>query len=115
MTKASKQKDAAWRFVEYALGPDGAPVIAKTGRTVPSLRSVAESEVFLDPTQKPRHAKVFLDAIATLRSVPTVSTWPEIEDAAEPILENGMYRAQPIDEVVAQVDEATRPLFARAE
>ncbi|MBA2296122.1 MAG: sugar ABC transporter substrate-binding protein [Actinobacteria bacterium] len=115
MTKASKQKDAAWRFVEYALGPDGAPVIAKTGRTVPSLRSVAESEAFLDPTQKPRHAKVFLDAIATIRTVPTVSTWPEIEDAAEPILENGMYRAQPIDEVAAAVDEATRPLFARAE
>ena len=44
-----------------------------------------------------------------------MSTWPEIEDAAEPILENGMYRAQPVDEVVAEVDEATRPLFARAD
>ena len=24
MTKASKEKDAAWHFVEYALGPEGA-------------------------------------------------------------------------------------------
>ena len=39
---------AAWRFVEFALGPEGAPVIAKTGRTVPSLKSVAESDAFLD-------------------------------------------------------------------
>ncbi len=115
LTKASKAKDAAWRFVEYALGPQGAPVIAETGRTVPSLRSVAESDAFLDPSQKPRNAQVFLDAISTIRNVPTVSTWPEIEDAAEPILENGMYLAKPIDEVVAEVDEATRPLFARAE
>ena len=35
MTKDSKEKKAAWRFVEYALGPEGAAVIAKTGRTVP--------------------------------------------------------------------------------
>ena len=115
MTKASEEKDAAWRFVEYALGPEGAAVIARTGRTVPSLIEVAESDAFLDPTQKPKNSQVFLDAIASIRSVPTLSTWPEIEDAAGPILENGMYLAQPIDEVIAEVDEATRPLFARAE
>ena len=115
MTKASKEKDAAWRFVEYALGPEGATVIAKTGRTVPSLREVAESDAFLDPSQKPANSRVWLDAIPTIQHVPTVSTWPEIEDAAEPIIENGMYRAQPVDEVVEEVDEATRPLFARAE
>ena len=58
---------------------------------------------------------MFLDAVDEIRNVPTVSTWPEIEDAAEPILENGMYLAKPIDEVVSEVDKATRPLFARAE
>ena len=115
MTKASKAKAAAWRFVEYALGPDGAPVIARTGRTVPSHREVSRSDAFLDPTRPPANAQVFLDAVPTIRNVPTVSTWPEIEDAAEPILENGMYRARPVDEVVAEVDAATRPLFARAE
>ena len=82
---------------------------------MPSLREVAESDAFLDPAQKPANSQVFLDAISTIRNVPTVSTWPEIEDAAEPILENGMYRAQPVDEVVAEVDAATRPLFARAD
>ena len=115
MTKASEAKDAAWRFVEYALGPEGAPVIARTGRTVPSLRSVAESDAFLAPRQKPRNAKVFLDAVSTIRNVPTVSTWPEIEDAAEPILENAMYLGRPVDDVVDQIDKATRPIFARAE
>ena len=82
---------------------------------MPSLREVAESDAFLDPDQKPANSQVFLDAIPTIRNVPTVSTWPEIEDAAEPILENGMYRGKPVDEVVAEVDAATRPLFARAE
>jgi multiple sugar transport system substrate-binding protein len=115
MTKASKRKDAAWRFVEFALGPEGAPVVAETGRTVPSLRSVAESEAFLDPTKRPANSRIFLDGIEHIRRVPSVSTWPEIEDASEGILENGMYLGHPVDQVVAELDETTRPLFARAE
>ena len=114
LTKASDAKDAAWRFVEFALGPEGAPVVARTGRTVPSLRSVAESEAFLDPDAKPAHSRVFLDGIEHIRRVPSVSTWPEIEDASEGILENGMYLGEPVDEVVRKLEEATAPIFARA-
>ena len=44
-----------------------------------------------------------------------ISTWPEIEDVTGRILENGLYKALPADEVVRRIDEATRDLFARAE
>ncbi len=115
MTKASENKDAAWRFVEYALGPEGAPVVARTGRTVPSLRSVAESDAFLDPSQKPANSRIFLDGIENIRRLPTISTWPEIEDASAGILENGMYLGRSVDRVVTELDETTRPLFERAE
>ena len=54
LTKASDNKDAAWSFIEYALGPEGAPIVAKSGRTVPSLKSVAESDAFLDPDGEAR-------------------------------------------------------------
>jgi multiple sugar transport system substrate-binding protein len=115
LTKASENKDAAWRFVEFALGPRGAPVVAETGRTVPSLRSVAESEAFLDPGKKPANSRAWLDSIEGIQSVPTIATWPEIEDAAEPILENGFYKGLPVEEVVADVQEATEPIFERTE
>ena len=115
LTKRSDAKEAAWRFVEYAVGPEGAPVIARTGRTVPSLRSVAESDAFLDPQAKPRNSRVFLDGIANIRRVPSISTWPEIEDASEGILENGMYLGQDVRDVVAELEETTTPIFARAE
>jgi multiple sugar transport system substrate-binding protein len=82
---------------------------------VPSLRSVAESDAFLDPSKKPANSRVFLQGIEHIRRVPTVSTWPEIEDASAGILENGMYLGQPIDKVLADLDEATKPLFERAE
>jgi multiple sugar transport system substrate-binding protein len=114
MAGASTRKDAAWRFVEFALGFEGQRILARTGRTVPSLKDVAESGAFLDPAQKPARSQVFLEAIPTIRRVPTISTWPEIEDATAGILENGMYLGTPVPEVARQVDEATRPMFARA-
>ena len=67
MTSGSEHKDAAWRFVEFALGTKGQEILAQTGRTVPSLKSVAGSNAFLDPAQKPKNSQVFLDVIPTIR------------------------------------------------
>ncbi len=82
---------------------------------MPSLIEVSRSKAFLDPTQPPKRARVFLDAIPTIRRVPTISTWPEIEDAAEGVLENGLYRGQRPADVARELDRVTRPLFARGE
>jgi multiple sugar transport system substrate-binding protein len=115
MSAASKRKDAAWRFVEFALGSEGQRIVARTGRTVPSLISVSRSEAFLDPSQPPRNARVFLDAIPAIRRLPSISTWPEIEDATEGVLENGFYLGQPVEQVIRELDRVTRPIFARGE
>jgi multiple sugar transport system substrate-binding protein len=115
MTAASDDKDATWSFIEFALGPEGQAIAARTGRTVPSLRSVAGSAAFLDPAQEPRNSRVFLDAIPTLRSVPHISTWPEIEDAANHILEDAIYEGGNASEVAEEIALATTPIFERAE
>jgi multiple sugar transport system substrate-binding protein len=115
MTKASENKDAAWSFMEYALGPEGAAVVARTGRTVPSLRNVAESEAFLDPTAQPANSQVFLETIPVIRQVPSISTWPEIEDAAASILEEALYEGESASEVARRLRAATDPIFERAE
>jgi multiple sugar transport system substrate-binding protein len=54
MAAASKNKPAAWAFAEFANSAEGQTIVAKTGRTVPSLRSVAASPAFLDPASKPK-------------------------------------------------------------
>jgi multiple sugar transport system substrate-binding protein len=115
MTRASKNKDAAWRFLEFAFGPTGQRIMAGTGRTVPSHIEVSRSPAFLGPAQPPRSARVFLDAVPSIRQLPTVSTWPEIEDVTGGILENALYRGDRLDDVIRQLDEQTRPLFARGE
>jgi multiple sugar transport system substrate-binding protein len=115
MTKASDNKDAAWAFMEFALGPEGQRITSAVGRTVPSLREVAESDAFLDPSVSPRSSRVFLETIPVIRRVPNVSTWPEIEDAVNPILETAFYETGDVDEAARLIDEATREIFARAE
>ena len=115
MTRGGKNKAAAWNFLEYAVSAEGQKIIAATGRTVPSHIEVSTSAAFLGPAQPPRSAKVFLDAIPTVRALPTVSTWPEIEDVTAGILENALYRGDRLDDVVRDLDEQTRPLFARGE
>jgi multiple sugar transport system substrate-binding protein len=115
LTRASKEKDAAWRFMEFALGPEGQRITARSGRTVPSLIEVSRSEAFLDPKAKPAHSHVFLDTIPFIRRAPNISTWPEIEDAAEGILENGLYEGVSSIEVTRQLNARTGEMFARAE
>jgi len=114
ITRGSTNKDGAWRFVEFAMGAEGQRIIAGTGRTVPSNIEVSRSTAFLDTTKPPLNAKVFLDAIPTLQRVPTVSTWPEIEEVTNGILENALYRGDALDDVIRDLDDQTRPLFARA-
>ncbi len=115
MPTGSDRKDAAWDFLRFALSPDGQRITAGTGRTVPSDMEVSRSVVFLDPTAAPARSQVFLDGIATIRRTPSISTWPEIEDVTSGILENALYRGDRLDDVVRELDENTRELFARGE
>lgn len=102
---------AAWRFVEFAAGPRGQRILARSGRIVPSLRSVARSRDFLDPALPPRSSRVFLDAIAHVRRLPVASTWPELEDAVDLALKRAYYTELTVDETLARIaDETVAPL-----
>lgn len=104
--------EAAARFVAFATGEQGQTITALGGRTVPSLKEVATSGAFLDPTQAPADSQVFLDGIPTIRRTPVISTWPEIEDLAEEILTRAFYEpGYSIDDTIAALEEETVPLF----
>jgi multiple sugar transport system substrate-binding protein len=107
--------NAAAEFVRFATGEEGQTLGALSGRTVPSLRSVAESGAFLDPVQPPRHSEVFLDAIPTIRRTPVLPTWPEIEDVAEQVLIRAFYEeGYTVDDAIRDLDSETRGLFEEA-
>jgi multiple sugar transport system substrate-binding protein len=114
MAGKSKDKEAAWKFIEYANSVTGQEIVARSGRTVPSLRMVAESASFLDPTQKPAHSQVWLDAVPTLRTVPVMSNWPAIEDTVSKEIERAFYGQASVAEAAAAASELTQPLFQKA-
>ena len=115
MTAASDHQDEAWTFMEFALGPEGQRIAAETGRTVPSLRSIAESDVYLDPSSEPSNSQVYLDNIPLLRAVPNIGPWAEIEEMANGLIEEGYYSNAEAAEVAREVVTQTQPLFARDE
>lgn len=111
MAKASDAKDAGFRFVEFALGPEGARIVAKTGRTVPSLISVAESDAFLDATQPPASAQVFLDQIPAIKRFPILAAWNEIESKADPVIEEWFFGGEAPENLGIEIDFETFQLF----
>src|SRR5262249_55617801 len=93
----------AWSFIEFAVGPVGQGVLAETGRTVPSLRSVAESDAFLRGTTlplqfggkplglPPQRSHVFLDNVPISRQLPALATLPAVEGAFDRALKQAFY------------------------
>jgi multiple sugar transport system substrate-binding protein len=115
ISEASDAKEAAFGFIEYATGETGQEITASAGRTVPSLKEVSTSTAFLDPTQPPEHSQVFLDGIPFIQRTPVISTWTEIEDAAEEILTRAFYEdGYTIDDAIQELEAATQPLFEEA-
>lgn len=112
---SSENVVAALEFVAFAVGQQGQTLTALAGRTVPSMKAVARSGAFLDPSQPPAHSRVFLDAVPYIRRTPVIPTWPEIEDIAKEILTRAFYEpGYTVDDAIRELDEATRPLFEEA-
>ncbi len=114
LSSAAKNKDAAWRFIEFANSPEGQTLVARSGRTVPSLMAVAESDAFLDPAVRPARSRVFLDTIPVLQSVPLLSTWEEIESTASEEIERAFYGDITAEEAAILARDRTEEYFALA-
>jgi multiple sugar transport system substrate-binding protein len=109
--RASDQQAAAWHFVEFAAGPIGQTLLARAGRIVPALRAVAESPAFLDPSQPPASARVFLDQVPLVRTVPAHPAWQAIETVADEEFERAVYGFVTVDDAIAQMMRRSQPLF----
>jgi multiple sugar transport system substrate-binding protein len=111
LAASSKEKEAAWKFIEFANGAAGQELVAATGRTVPSLRTVAESPVFLEPSAAPARSRVFVAALDTMRAVPVMANWPPIEDTASQDIEQAFYGRVSVAEAAAAAIERTKQFF----
>ncbi|MBK9092457.1 MAG: sugar ABC transporter substrate-binding protein [Anaerolineae bacterium] len=114
LAAAAPDKDAAWQFIEFANSVDGQKIIAETGRTVPSLRQVAESAAFLDPAQAPASSRVFLSVIPTIRRLPLLPNWVGIEETVNREIERAFYGQATVEEATNAAVSQTLSYFQLA-
>ena len=113
IASSSRHKDAAAKFIAYAVGQQGQTVTALGGRTVPSLRSVAQSPAFLSPNRAPASSQVFLDAVPLLQHTPVTPVWPEVEDIVGTQLQRAFEDGVPLDQVLDEIRAQADPLLAK--
>lgn len=113
MTAQGKDKDSAWKFIEFAGSAEGQAILAASGRSVPALKAVAESPAFLDPAQKPAHAQVFLDSLAVGRLAPHFPIWADAEEEFSHQIEMGFFDGIGVDKVLEGIKDEAEPVLSR--
>jgi multiple sugar transport system substrate-binding protein len=78
ISATSEHQEQAWEFVKFSTGPEGQKIIAESGLFVPVLKSVGQSESYLNAHPKIQNATVFTDALANSVALPITTTWGEI-------------------------------------
>jgi multiple sugar transport system substrate-binding protein len=77
IAQASANADAAWQFVQYAIGEVGQSRLTELGFALPVLQTVAESAVYLEQESAPINHQVFLDALEYANVKPSFRGYEE--------------------------------------
>jgi multiple sugar transport system substrate-binding protein len=133
MASATTDKEAVWDFIEYAVGETGQLILAETGRIVPSRTNIAQSPIFLNgvpvdartalsgagsPAPEvalpPASSEVFLANIPAIHRLPSLSTWPEVEDIFNAEFDRAFSVPLDVPAAIARVIERSGEPLARA-
>ena len=62
MYKNTKHPDESFRLIEFLSGEEGQKLGTELGFQIPTFKSMSNTDLFLQPGQKPEHAEVFIKA-----------------------------------------------------
>lgn len=109
ISKDSKNAEAAWEFVKFAVGQQGQQRLTELGFSIPVLKSIAESPTFLEQETAPIKQQVFLDALEYAHPKPTFVGYEEwagiVGDGLIPVWNGEQELASTLDEIVPAADE----------
>ncbi len=114
MSATSEHKEAAWKFIEFATGPEGTKIRQDGKYEISPVKAIAE-EFYVEALSgdDPEHAIVFMEVLDYAVPQPLNEHWSEISDAVQQQLdlilinelsvEDGLNAAcQNINEVLSQ-------------
>lgn len=109
----TKHADAAYKLVEFLGGQEGQKEQSLMGFSIPSFKSMASTDVFLQPEEKPEHAEVFIKAVETQVAGP----WTELPNAKwfdlltqglDPVWEGKESAEEALKELKPKIDAAIK-------
>ena len=95
MAATAADKQAAWRFIEYAASAEGQAILAESGRMFPSRPDAAEALAAQEAALRPAHGAVFADTVPRLQPAPALENWVEIEVIVTDEIQNVFYGRLP--------------------
>ena len=111
--KGSKNKDEAFQLLEYITGPEGQLIIGKSGRGVPSRRSVATSKAFLEQGDG-INWQVFADGPNHEGEQPVTDIWPQMDSMTGKVLGPMWDNKANVSSTMTKLEETIQPLLDQA-
>ncbi len=107
----SKHKQEAYKLAAFLAKKKAMEMVGKLGIAIPALLEVAYSEVFLDPSQPPKNAKVFLDTVKYSIPLPRTPHWNEVERILQTKFEKVIYEKEPVPKIAREITEEVNALL----
>jgi multiple sugar transport system substrate-binding protein len=108
ISKDSKNADASFKFIQFALSEAGQKRLAELGFAIPVLKSVAESDSYLKQPGT-LNQQVFLDSINFAHTKPVFKGYEEwagvVGDGLTPVFDGEAELGPTLDAVVKSADE----------
>ena len=107
----SKNREEAWALLKHLGGKASLEIGAREGQ-MPTRRSVARSDAFVDPSRPPKNRRVFLDAAENASPAPMVSNWFEVEAVINAALGSIVSGKASVRDAVTEAKRLGDPLLA---
>ncbi|GGA40682.1 sugar ABC transporter substrate-binding protein [Paenibacillus physcomitrellae] len=109
----TKNVEAAYKLVEYLGGPEGQKEQSLMGFSIPSFKSMASTDVFLQPGQKPEHAEVFIKAVEKEEAgpwtvLPNAKWYDLLSQGLAPMWEGKKSAADVLNDLKPKIDAAIK-------
>jgi len=113
MAAGSKNKAAAWKFIEFATGPEGTKIRQDGKYEISPVKSVAEGYVASLAGGNPEHANIFMEVMDYAVVQPAHAHWTEISAAIQPELDLALSNQKSVKDALDAACAAVDPILAQ--
>jgi multiple sugar transport system substrate-binding protein len=113
MAAASQNKDAAWKFIAFATGPEGTKIRQDGKYEISPVKQIAEQYYVANLAgDDPEHAIVFMEALDYAVAQPVHAKWQQINDAITPELDLALSRSKSVTDALNNACEGINSVLS---